>query len=400
MEEILDQLQSDMENELDKVSLERLADLNPKLLGNIKQTAEANLEASSAAAGGVGESGGGGADGTSAGGGTSEVLLPPYFVETRSQEAIEQSKAWSEVKLVPPGDPDTVVSRLRDLVNREKESGFDGAKLYTQQQAMEMTRFLAGALAAASVLQSAVQRMREEEKEQSTPNSSSSGGAFSSSSFVPGHPSGGGGIATGRYSIDKLKFTNRGVKERDDSLIGMLYEIGLPFLSSVDGRRFATQGELSAHLDALFRRNQLEKAITRTDERGWYIADVVWTMEKTEDDILLASSPAAGGSASSELAASSGDASRGDGYDPQTSSVPADETRDRCVVCGINFKMVFDDGDGIYKYANSREIEMLNDDAADLESEQVLVHVTCWRGLGSPEILTSDQALHETLHRY
>ena len=40
MENVLDDLQSDMSNELDKVSLERLADKNPKLLGDIKQAAE------------------------------------------------------------------------------------------------------------------------------------------------------------------------------------------------------------------------------------------------------------------------------------------------------------------------------------------------------------------------
>jgi len=47
---------------------------------------------------------------------------------------------------------------------------------------------------------------------------------------------------------------------------------------------------------------------------------------------------------------------------------------------------------------NCREIEMLNDDAAEVESEQVLIHVTCWRGLGSPVEITSDQALHDALH--
>jgi pre-mRNA cleavage complex 2 protein Pcf11 len=393
MEDILNQLQSDMENELDKVSLERLAELNPELLGNIKQTAEENSKAASTVAASD--------DGTDGAAKVSEaMLLPPYFVETRSPEAIEQSRAWTKVKLgpSPDSDPEAVIKSLRGLVDREKQTGYDGAKLYTQQEAGEMTRILAGALAAASVLQSVVDRIKEEEqhqKQQPSQSGSTSGGAFSSSFFLSGH---GGGVTSGRYSVDRLKFTNRGVKERDDNLIGMLYEIGLPFLSSVDGRRFATQGELSGHLDALFRRNQLEKSIARTEERGWYVSDDVWTLEKADEDLLLASS-AMGGPSSSEAAASGGDAGKSDGYDPQTSSVAADETRDRCVVCGINFKMVFDDGDGIYKYTNCREIVMMNDDAADVESEQVLVHVTCWRGLGSPHVLTSDQALQETLHR-
>ena len=40
--------------------------------------------------------------------------------------------------------------------------------------------------------------------------------------------------------------------------------------------------------------------------------------------------------------------------------------------------------------------EVLNDDAAEKESESMLVHVTCWQGLGSLVVLTMDQALQET----
>jgi pre-mRNA cleavage complex 2 protein Pcf11 len=83
--------------------------------------------------------------------------------------------------------------------------------------------------------------------------------------------------------------------------------------------------------------------------------------------------------------------------DPSTFTVPADESRDRCVVCGINFKMFFDNDDGIYKYSNAKEIEVLNDEAALKESEEMLVHVTCWRALGSPQVLTPDLALVDTM---
>ena len=83
--------------------------------------------------------------------------------------------------------------------------------------------------------------------------------------------------------------------------------------------------------------------------------------------------------------------------DPSTFTMPADESRDRCVICGINFKMFFDNDDGIYKYNNCREIEVMNDEAAMKESEDMLVHVTCWRGLGSPTTLTQDQALQDAM---
>jgi pre-mRNA cleavage complex 2 protein Pcf11 len=84
--------------------------------------------------------------------------------------------------------------------------------------------------------------------------------------------------------------------------------------------------------------------------------------------------------------------------DLSTFTMPADESRDRCVICGINFKMFFDNENGIYMYNNCREIEVLNDDAAEKESESMLVHITCWRGLGSPPVLTMDQALQEAHH--
>jgi pre-mRNA cleavage complex 2 protein Pcf11 len=394
MEEILDQLQSDMENELDKVSLERLADLNPELLGNIKQTAEETLKTATSANGTNNESGGA----------NSSSTLPSYFIETRSEDEIVRSKAWREWKVEFPAEPNAVTNKLREMVDRER-SGWDGAKLYTQREAANWTRVLAGALATASLLQSASDRLVQQQ--QQSQKSSGAGGVSRATNRMNqrglysqfGGNGFGGGAAGGGFSVDRSLFTNRGVLERSDTVIGILYEVGLPFVSSVDGRRFATQQELSSHLDSLFRRNQLEKAMARTEERGWFVAEFLWTLEKKADSSDPSSTQNGGGAMEWDNGAAR-DGAAADGYDPVTSSVPADETRDRCVVCGINFKMTFDDDDGVYKYSNCREIEMLNDDAADVESEPVLVHVTCWRGLGSPHVLTADQALQETLHHY
>jgi pre-mRNA cleavage complex 2 protein Pcf11 len=118
--------------------------------------------------------------------------------------------------------------------------------------------------------------------------------------------------------------------------------------------------------------------MARTEERGWYISDSTWSGEEATE--------------------AAGPASADDEADPSTFTMPADESKDRCVVCGINFKMFFDNDDGIYKYNNCREIEVMNDDAAEKESEQMLVHVTCWRGLGSPAVLSMDQALQDVIH--
>ncbi len=78
----------------------------------------------------------------------------------------------------------------------------------------------------------------------------------------------------------------------------------------------------------------------------------------------------------------------------ECSNVIADESRDRCVLCGINFEMFFDQEDGEWKYKNCLEKSILSND--DYDSNDMLVHVTCWKGLGSPEFLTQDQILHAT----
>ena len=189
-----------------------------------------------------------------------------------------------------------------------------------------------------------------------------------------------------RYIASKNHFTNDGIRTKSPAIIGLLYEIGLPFFSSADGQRFRSELELSNHLDALFKRNQLDKSMATTEERGWYLGESMWTRESKEADTTAAS-------ATSESTRQE----ESDGYNPESSTMPADEYRDCCVVCGINFQMCFDNDDGMYKYRNCREIEVLNDDASDKESESMLLHVSCWRGLGSPEILTIDQTLQETM---
>jgi pre-mRNA cleavage complex 2 protein Pcf11 len=126
--------------------------------------------------------------------------------------------------------------------------------------------------------------------------------------------------------------------------------------------------------------------MARTEERGWYCSDRVWTGELKEEE-------ARDSAAQSNVAEATGATSE-DG-DPDSFTEVADETRDKCVVCGINFKMFFDNDDGAYKYRNCKEMEVLNDDVAENESDMMLVHVTCWRGLGSPPTLDIDQTLRD-----
>ena len=351
MDNILEDMQKDVP-EREKVSLERLAEVNPKLLGNIKEIAHENLRSAP------------GSNGTIA---TSskkdENRLPAFFTETRSPTMIQYTASWKEHNM----DVFKEAKIATDGISNHVENVYKGR--YTQNEALEVTEFAATASAVATFLTRVVEMMQEDEAAKKT-----------NPKMVSGPSSG--------FRVDPALFTNEGIKQKNTAVVGILYEVGLPFQSSADGRRFRTQMELSKHLDALFKRAQIEKSITRAEERGWYVSDAAWQGEAEDTatqglDMSSANDPTA--------------TAAEDGYDPETSAVPADENRDHCVVCGLNFKMFFDNEDGIYQYKNCREIEVLNDEVALNESESMLVHVSCWRALGSPEVLTMDQALQDTV---
>ena len=368
MQIILDEMQQE-ESEMEKVSLERLAVINVNLLIQIKEMAESSLKANS--------SGGANALSSSSSkptdGGIGDELS--FFIETRTPETLQRSSNWEKISISQNmKDARDVIASLHHLVR--ESSNIENR--YTQTEAIEMTGALATASVTASILTSTLQLIKDASDNKNKKSKMSKTGNVGrngmSRSLVPNF-----------YAIDKSLFTNDGIKELNEAIIELLYEVGLPFISSGDGRRFATQLELSNHLDALFKKGQLEKSMATTQERGWYDNDPIWSGgDKTQNDAT-----------STEL--DDGDASGLQAGDDDTSpdeiTMPADESRDRCVICGINFKMFFDNDDGIYKYSNCREIEVLNDEAAAKESDHMLVHVTCWRNLGSPELMTADQTL-------
>ena len=119
----------------------------------------------------------------------------------------------------------------------------------------------------------------------------------------------------------------------------------------------------------------------------WYCIDRVWAKEAYADE--SDSNPTVPSKSTESAGASEDDA------DPGSFTEVADESRDKCCVCGLKFNMFFDNEDGVYKYRNCREIEVMNDDVAENESEMMLAHFTCWRGLGSPATLDIDQTLRD-----
>lgn len=371
MQEILDEMQQE-ENEMEKVSLERLAAINTNLLLQIKEMAESSLRNGSG--NNKGPSSTDALPSSMSSSKTTDDGLS-FLVETRSPELLNRSKTWEKLNL---GENAKETHDLIASLHRLVRESTNIEKRYTRTEAIEMTGALATVSVTASLLTSTLQQIKDESDKDRIKSKLGSMG----SSGLHGMS---GTLAPSYFTIDKSLFTNDGIKKLNEAVIGLLYEVGLPFVSSGDGRRFATQLELSKHMDALFKKGQLEKSMASTQERGWYDNDDTWSGGGKSRD--------AGGSAENDNGDVAGPNTGDDSADPDTFAMPADESRDRCVICGINFKMFFDNEDGVYKYSNCRDITVLNDEAAAKDSEEMFVHVTCWRNLGSPEHLTAEQII-------
>jgi pre-mRNA cleavage complex 2 protein Pcf11 len=366
MQSILDEIYNGMQNELEKVSLERLADIDPGLLVNIKAAAEEAMRSSR-----------GHVDLTQKvklSNSVDDVQLPSFFTETRSAECIRISKEWQQLKTWKP------IEQTRELITKlhhivEEGGATDSVNLYTREEALQMTQYFAVASITATYLQAGLASISTTTTPPLKPSTAGS---------QRGNPV---SVTGGSFAVDKNEFTNEGIKKKNEAVVGLLYEIGLPYVSSADGRRFNSHIELSHHLDALFKRSQLEKSMARTEERGWYMFDQNWILRINEEETTVSSS-------NGEV---TNDIDNENSSNNDVSTVAADESRDRCVICGLKFKMHFDHDDGIYKYSNCKEVEVMNDDAAETESDMKLVHFTCWKGLGSPEVLTFDQTLQDDL---
>mmetsp|Transcript_12274 Transcript_12274/g.25421 ORF Transcript_12274/g.25421 Transcript_12274/m.25421 type:complete len:511 (+) Transcript_12274:509-2041(+) len=358
MQLLLDEAQSEGVDELDKVSLERLADINPNLLVEIKRAAEDIV-----ANGGAGGTGGGGVSEMDTSGGGR--FSPPVsaFKETRSPEVIARAADWANLKLDHLGKAHRSISKLQHHVLE----GCTQKKTYADEQdfATQMG-LLVSASAGARYLTEMLEtlKVQEDNKENGDGTDPTKvGGRFSSD------------------KVDKSLFSRKGLLIKNPAVIFRLYDGGLPFVCAADGRRFATQLELTQHMDALFKATIVEKTMMKTEERGWYMWQDEWTG-------TAAATVGQGEERENVTAAADEDTT-----DPNTITVVADETRNRCLICGINFAMFFDHDEGEWMYKNCKEVSLLNDETAINETEQVFVHVTCLRGLGSPEQLTMDQVL-------
>ena len=379
MQMVLDEVQAENVNELEKVSLERLADINPDLLVNIKGEAEKLMKEG---ASGNQQPGTFGSNAMSIGASTNNnyssndtSLSSSIFTELRSQTLIEQSKAWDKINLNHRDEANQVIKKL--LHNVLIGTSIDQSHDMDRGNEHHIANTLGSASATANHLSNMLDRLKTQDNSKGVIN-------FKAGSIkdLTGNL-----FMQGSSVVDKSKFTNEGLKEMNDAVIARLYDGGLAFVSSADGRRFASQYELSKHLDALFRKNQLEKTMERTDERGWYESETFWSALGSArkdgnqmNDTAMATNESEGGADNGS-------------FDPSRSTVIADESKGKCVLCGNPFTMKFNEDDGDFHYENCKEIEVMNDDVAVEESENLLAHATCLRGLGSPQYLTRDQTM-------
>jgi len=370
MQLLLDEAQSEGVDELDKVSLERLAEINPELLAEIKSAAQEIV-----ASGGGGSGGGSGSADKASGGGAKNGRWSPKvasanFTETRPDEIIARAADWDRLKLDHLEKAHKSISNLQLHVR----VGCTEQRQYaSEEEFQEQMGVLVSASAGARYLTTMLEALKtqEESKDSADADAGKVGGRFTSG------------------AIDKSEFTREGLKKKKPSVIARLYDGGLPFVCASDGRRFATQVELTKHMDVLFKQGQVEKTMEKTEERGWYVWEGEWT-GKDKKAASAANGEGPEGASEAEAAAAS---SVDDTADPDSFTVLADESRDRCLICGINFGMFFDQDEGEWMYKNCREVRVENDETAINESDDVFVHVTCLRGLGSPEFLTMDQVV-------
>jgi len=396
MQDILDDIQkAENVDELNKVSLERLADINQDLLLEIKKTAEEIMAALSSSSsheksaqmmidsGGYSSSKGGG-----------------IFIEIRPPHVLDRVRDWEHANINLLESTSEIITKLNGYVkmgtNPNTFKDENDRMWIPDYHSRNMNDLLGSCSACTTLLTSMLEKVQIQESSSKSITSmtrptilsfehqySNIIGLSSYPYMIPQT------LASTQLGVSK-SFSPEFLREKNPWVIEQLYHGGLPFLSSTDGRRFRKEAELAAHLDRLFKKRLLERSMERSEDRGWYPSIIIWSGQQ----------PAGGSIDDGEVRGmrnSNVDSSvtTGKNDDLNTAAtVAADELRDRCVLCGLNFTMFLDQEQEEWKYNNCYEIKVLHSDAVwETGSELMLVHVSCLRGLGSPHVLYMDQII-------
>jgi pre-mRNA cleavage complex 2 protein Pcf11 len=230
MQRLLDEAQAaEGVSELDKVSLDRLAEMNPGLLAEIKAAAQ-DIVASGG--GGDGGGGAGSADGGANGGRFSPTVSSANFNETRPDEIVARAADWDRLSLDHLEKAHESISSLQQHVR----AGCTSQRQYASEEDFRKHMgLLVSASAGARLLTGMLEALKVQEESKGSDGGGKVGGKFTSG------------------AIDKSEFTRDGLKKKNPAVIARLYDGGLPFVCASDGRRFATQQELTKHMDVLFK---------------------------------------------------------------------------------------------------------------------------------------------------
>ena len=285
MQDLLDEIHSDVD-ELEKVSLERLAVINPELLKKIKTIAMGEMNDNQDSSSAIPNKGATGNHENSEPSNQNETYHFPHesslFSSCVTKEHLKRSQDWIKMN----GDMSNVKSKAGDLVNHFQQHVMLQSKTINDKNipnddSVTNPGLIAAASASANYISQMLQQLQFIQDGNNThhqnmsdypyPVFAKSSGANSDHTNSLGMLTNNKGLPIKAYSygnsnahallltlIDKSLFTTEDIakkmKHHDRVVSMLLYEEGLPFLSTSDGRRFKTQLDLSNHLDALFRK--------------------------------------------------------------------------------------------------------------------------------------------------
>jgi pre-mRNA cleavage complex 2 protein Pcf11 len=205
MQLLLDEVQSTGVDELDKVSLERLADINPDLLQQIKDAAmeeqkqqhQQQQQSSSSS--------------TVSGGGIKSSLVSTIHPTSSSSS----SSDWSKLNLNHLEKSSSLIASLQRHVRSA-----NGITILSNQ-VDDTVHLYASVSASAQILTTMLQQFKDGTSNLLHMNDEDDDNKQSKRKR--------------RYSIVKKEnFTNDGVRKRNDAVISQLYEVGLPFVLPMD----------------------------------------------------------------------------------------------------------------------------------------------------------------------
>ena len=188
---------------------------------------------------------------------------------------------------------------------------------------------------------------------------------------------GGGGGGVGVYLADLDPLDVRALARGNPAGVRRLYGEGFPFWCKQDGTRFATQVQLDAHMDLLFRRKRARREQKGAASREWYCTAEEWMTDFGRLAPPAGAGPGDGDGEGSGSGGGDGGGGDEDGRleedgdpDGSKSVVPADERFSKCRICGDRFIMFYDNDEEEWMYRNACYVTVKGGEGGAGEEEE------------------------------